>query len=53
MYDNNQAIDTYRHIGFEDEGVLREDVFKNGKYLDSYVLSILRKNYNQISEKCN
>ena len=46
VYGNNEAIDIYRHIGFEDEGVLREDVYKNGKYLDSYVLSILRKNYN-------
>ena len=34
VYSNNKAIDVYRHIGFKDEGILRQTVFKNGEYLD-------------------
>lgn len=33
-------------IGFIEEGLLREDIFKNSKYYDIYLLSILRKEFN-------
>lgn len=45
VYSNNKAIDIYRKIGFIDEGVLRQNVFKNGKYLDGYVMSLLREEW--------
>jgi len=45
VYENNKAVEIYRKIGFKDEGVLRQHVYKNGKYLDSYILSMLRSEY--------
>jgi RimJ/RimL family protein N-acetyltransferase len=51
VYSNNDAIDIYRHIGFKDEGILRQTVFKNSEYLDSYVLGMLKSDYVEIKEK--
>ena len=51
VYSNNKAVDVYRHIGFKDEGILRQTVFKNGEYLDSYVLGMLKSDYINIKEK--
>lgn len=45
VYESNKAVEIYRKIGFKDEGVLRQHVYKNGKYLDSYILSMLRSEY--------
>jgi UDP-4-amino-4,6-dideoxy-N-acetyl-beta-L-altrosamine N-acetyltransferase len=45
VYANNTALDIYRHIGFKDEGVLRQHYFNEGKYWDSYNLSLLREDY--------
>ena len=42
VYSNNAALEIYRKIGFVDEGVLRQNHFKDGKYVDSHVLSMLR-----------
>jgi hypothetical protein len=42
VYSNNKAIDVYRHIGFKDEGLLRQTVYKNGQYHDSYILGMLK-----------
>tara|TARA_R110002074_G_scaffold29132_1_gene83631 strand:+ start:135 stop:677 length:543 start_codon:yes stop_codon:yes gene_type:complete len=48
VYDNNDAVEIYRHIGFKDEGRMRQTAYKNGKYLDSFLLSMLREDYEQI-----
>jgi hypothetical protein len=48
VYSNNDAIGIYRHIGFKDEGKLRQTVFKNGEYLDSYVLGMLKSDYDDL-----
>ena len=48
VYSNNKAIDVYRHIGFKDEGKLRQAVYKDGEYLDSYILGMLREDYNDL-----
>ena len=45
VYSNNHAVDIYRHIGFKDEGILREHYFCNGKYWDSIMLSILKPEF--------
>ena len=45
VYSNNAAIDVYKRIGFKEEGLLRETVFKNGKYLDSHILSMLKSDW--------
>ena len=47
----DDAIDIYRHIGFKDEGILRQTVFKNGTYLDTHVLGMLRSDYNKIKQE--
>ena len=45
VYSNNSALEIYRKIGFVDEGVLRQNHFKDGEYVDSYVLSMLRSEW--------
>lgn len=47
VYSNNDSIHVYRNVGFKDEGVLRQHVFKDGKYLDSYMLGMLKEEYNE------
>ena len=39
--DNNMAIGLYESLGFVREGIKREHVFSDGKYIDLAVLSIL------------
>ena len=45
VYSNNAAIDIYEKVGFVREGTLRQNVFKDGEYLDSTILSILKHEY--------
>lgn len=45
VYTNNDSLKVYKHLGFIDEGVLRQSYFNEGKYWDSNVLSILRSEY--------
>jgi len=39
---NHRAYNLYLKLGFFTEGIKRQEVFKNGKYIDSIVMSILR-----------
>jgi len=48
VFDNNLAIDIYKHIGFTFEGKLRQNYFNEGRYWDSHVLSMLAAEYEQI-----
>ena len=48
VYSNNNAIGLYRHLGFVDEGVMRQHHYDDGQWLDSYFLSILRTEYNDM-----
>lgn len=41
VYENNKAIGLYRKLGFKDEGRLRDVQYTGGKYIDSYILSVL------------
>lgn len=41
VYDNNGSVHLYRKLGFRDEGVLRDNQFCEGKYIDSIRLSVL------------
>ena len=45
VYSNNASLDMYRHIGFIDEGVMRKSYYNEGRYWDSYMLSMLREEY--------
>ena len=40
--DNALAIALYRKFGFEVEGTLREDAFRDGRYVDAYAMGRLR-----------
>ena len=43
--DNPRAVRSYEKVGFTHEGRLREDVFKNGRYIDVLIMSILRSEW--------
>lgn len=39
--DNDKAIKMYEKWGFKEEGILKEEIFKGGKFKDVVVMSIL------------
>lgn len=43
--DNEPALKLYRKAGFQQEGLLRQHVFKDGKYRDMIIMSILREEW--------
>jgi diamine N-acetyltransferase len=43
--DNARGIRCYEKVGFRRDGTLREAVFKEGRYLDQHVMSILRAEF--------
>jgi hypothetical protein len=40
--DNAAALALYRKFGFEVEGTLRQDAFRDGRYVDAYAMGRLR-----------
>lgn len=46
-YDNNYSIGLYHHIGFKDDGILRDNYYHNGKYGNSYMLSMLENEWRE------
>ncbi len=40
--DNLPAIRLYEKFGFEREGTLRNDAYRDGKYVDAHVMARLR-----------
>ena len=60
VYENNhRGIKAYEKAGFVKEGVLREAIFKNGRYLNVIIMSMLHSEWDtyngyaeQYSEKC-
>jgi RimJ/RimL family protein N-acetyltransferase len=42
---NIVAINLYKKVGFKYEGTKREEVYKNGNWVDSIVMSILKSEY--------
>jgi UDP-4-amino-4,6-dideoxy-N-acetyl-beta-L-altrosamine N-acetyltransferase len=47
FYDNERAIELYRKLGFRQEGILRKEIFKNGKFKDVVVMAILREEWKE------
>ena len=39
---NERAIKSYKKCGFTVEGVLKNEIFKDGKYYDEIIMSIFR-----------
>ena len=44
MLGNTASYKAFKSCGFEEEAHLKNHFFKNGKYLDAYILSIFNKN---------
>lgn len=44
-YENNKIMPVLESFGFVAEGVRKEVVYKNGKYLDSVICSVLKEEY--------
>lgn len=42
---NERAIKSYKKVGFTVEGILREEIFKEGKYHDEIVMGLLCDEY--------
>ena len=45
VYSNNSSIKLYQNIGFKVEGVLRKHIFKEGEYLDSIMMGMLKSEF--------
>jgi diamine N-acetyltransferase len=43
--DNARAIHCYEKAGFKKDGTLREIVFREGRYVDQHLMSILRREF--------
>ena len=50
VYSNNNALDIYRHLGFVDEGRLRQNYYTNGKFWDSFLLGLLRDEWETLKQ---
>jgi RimJ/RimL family protein N-acetyltransferase len=48
---NERAIRCYEKCGFQTDGVLRKEIFRDGEYHDELVMSILREEYEQTKKK--
>jgi len=51
VYGNNKSLDIYRHLGFHDDGILRQNYFNEGQYWDSYLLSMLKSEFETLHTK--
>ncbi|KPU46380.1 spermidine N(1)-acetyltransferase [Oxobacter pfennigii] len=47
---NKRAIKTYKSCGMKVEGIMREGVYRNGKYHDVYHMGILRSEYEELAK---
>jgi len=45
---NEGAVKSYEKAGFEREGVLRQEIYRNGRYYDVVRMSILRNEYEDV-----
>lgn len=47
VYDNNEALAIYKKLGFVEEGILRDNYFKQGSYGNSTIISLLEQEYKE------
>jgi RimJ/RimL family protein N-acetyltransferase len=47
---NERGIRTYEKVGFKREGVLRQDRYKGGRYWDTWVMAILREEWEGLKQ---
>ena len=46
---NKRAIRSYEKVGFQTEGVLREEIFRFGRYHDEIIMGLLRSEWTPLS----
>ena len=46
--ENKAAIKVYKNVGFEEEGVLKDDIYRNGRYYNSVRMAIIKGKTNAI-----
>lgn len=46
--DNARGIRAYEKVGFKKEGVLRQDHFRDGRYINTVVMGLLRDEYKPV-----
>ena len=49
MKDNAGSVKVLQKLGFVQEGILRESLYKNGQYHDLMIFSILKSEYHKIN----
>jgi RimJ/RimL family protein N-acetyltransferase len=49
-FDGNHALNMFFTVGMKSEGVHREAYYKNGKFINAHVVSILRSEYEEINK---
>jgi len=49
LKNNSRALNLYLSVGFREEGIMRQAQFKNGKYIDLVIMSILNEEYDPAS----
>ena len=42
---NNRAIACYKKVGFKEEGILRKEIYRNGKYHDEIIMAIFNEDF--------
>ncbi|WP_404451769.1 GNAT family N-acetyltransferase [Virgibacillus necropolis] len=45
---NDRAIKSYKKLGFKQEGIIRDELFYDGKFHDSILMGVLRKEYRKV-----
>jgi len=48
---NRKALGLIQYFGFKKEGVIRQSAYKNGKYVNEVILSILKDEYDNLERK--
>lgn len=48
LEDNQRAIRMHEKIGYKKEGILRQSSFKDGKFMNECIFSILKKDFSEI-----
>jgi diamine N-acetyltransferase len=52
VYENNpRAVRAYKKVGFVEEGLLREAIYRNGCYINVLLMSVLRSEWNPTQKK--
>jgi RimJ/RimL family protein N-acetyltransferase len=49
LENNKVALSLYRKAGFVEEGRQRKAIFRDGRYLDYLMMSILRSEYEKVT----